>query len=81
MTTDSSEVKETLQRAQLITYTCVHAQLLSRVIDCIVAHQVPLSKEFPRQECWSGRSFPTSEDLPDPGITYTISLNMTDYHQ
>ena len=34
MTTESSEVKETLQRAQLITYTCVHAQLLSRVMDC-----------------------------------------------
>ena len=85
MTTDSSEVKETLQRAQLITYMCVHAQLLNRVwffaTSWTVAHQVPLSEEFPRQECWSGRSSPTPEDLPDPGITYTISLNTTDCHQ
>ena len=23
---------------------------------------------FPRQECWSGLSFPSPEYLPDPGI-------------
>ena len=28
----------------------------------------PLSMEFSRQEYWSGLPFPTSEDLPDPGI-------------
>ena len=33
-----------------------------------VAHQAPLSMEFPRQESWSGLPFPTSGDLPDPGI-------------
>ena len=33
-----------------------------------VAHQVPLSMEFPRQEYWSRLPFPTSGDLPDPGI-------------
>ena len=32
-----------------------------------VAHQAPLSMEFPRQEYWSGLSFPPW-DLPDPGI-------------
>ena len=32
------------------------------------AHQVPLSKEFSRQEYWSGLSFPSPGDLPDPGI-------------
>ena len=30
--------------------------------------QAPLSMGFPRQECWSGLPFPSSEDLPDPGI-------------
>ena len=30
-----------------------------------VAHQAPLSMEFPRQEHWSG----LPGDLPDPGIT------------
>ena len=26
------------------------------------------SVEFPRQECWSGLPFPSSEDLPNLGI-------------
>ena len=33
-----------------------------------VAHQAPLSMEFPRQEYWSGLPFPPPEDLPDPGM-------------
>ena len=33
-----------------------------------VAHQAPLSMEFPRQEYWSGVPSPTSGTLPDPGI-------------
>ena len=33
-----------------------------------VAHQVPLSMEFSRQEYWSGLPFPSPGDLPDPGI-------------
>ena len=33
-----------------------------------VAHQVPLSMGFSRQECWSGLPFPCPGDLPDPGI-------------
>ena len=28
----------------------------------------PLSMGFPRQEYWTGLSFPSPEDLPDPGI-------------
>ena len=32
-----------------------------------VAHQVPLSMGFPRQEYWSGLPFPFPGDLPDPG--------------
>ena len=34
----------------------------------IIAHQVPLSMGFSRQECWSGLSFPPPGDLPDPEI-------------
>ena len=34
----------------------------------IVACQVPLSMGFPRQEYQNGLSFPTSGDLPDPGM-------------
>ena len=33
-----------------------------------VAHQAPLSVEFSRQEYWSGLPFPSSGDLPDPGV-------------
>ena len=36
-----------------------------------VAHQAFLSMRFPRQEYWSGLSFPPPEDLPDPGIELT----------
>ena len=38
-----------------------------------VAHQAPLSMGFPRQEYWSGLSFPPPGDLPDPGIKPTFS--------
>ena len=34
----------------------------------IIAHQPPLSMGFPRQEYWSGLSFPSGGDIPDPGI-------------
>ena len=44
--------------------SCV--QLLA--IPWTVAHQAPLSMEFPRQEYWSGLSFPPPGDLPDPGF-------------
>ena len=33
-----------------------------------VAHQASLTTEFSRREHWSGLPFPTSGDLPDPGI-------------
>ena len=33
-----------------------------------VAHQVPLSMGFPRQESWSGFVISFSRDLCDPGI-------------
>ena len=33
-----------------------------------VAHQAPLHMGFSRQECWSGLLFPSSGDLPYPGI-------------
>ena len=33
-----------------------------------VARQAPLSMGFPREGYWSGLPFPSSGDLPDPGI-------------
>ena len=50
----------------------VRAQLLSRVRLLVtpwtVAHQAPLSMEFPRQEYWSGLPFPSPGDLPNPRV-------------
>ena len=49
---------------------CAHS--LSHVQLCatlwMVAHQAPLSLEFPRQEYWSGLPFLSPGDLPNPGI-------------
>ena len=36
------------------------------------AHLAPLSMGFSRQEYWSGLLFPTTGDLPDPGIEPTF---------
>ena len=47
-------------------------ELLSRVrlfaTPWTVAHQVPLSMGFPRQEYWSGLPFPSPGNFPDPEI-------------
>ena len=43
-----------------------HVQLF--VTPWTVALQAPLSMEFSRQEYWSGLSFPSPGDLPNPGI-------------
>ena len=33
-----------------------------------IVHQAPLSMRFPRQEYWTGLSFPSPGDLPNPGM-------------
>ena len=51
---------------------CILVKLLSCVrpfgIPWTVAYQAHPSMEFSRQEYWSGLSFPSPGDLPDPGI-------------
>ena len=42
-----------------------------------VAHQVPLSVEFPRQEYWSGLPFPLPGDLPNLGNEPTSLMSPT----
>ena len=39
---------------------------------CSIAHQVPLSMEFSRQEYYSGYPFPSPGYLPNPGIKYGV---------
>ena len=38
------------------------------VIPWTMAHQAPLSMDFSWQEYWSGLPFPSSGDLPNPGM-------------
>ena len=42
-----------------------------------VANQAPLSKGFSRQESWSGLSFPSPGDLPDPGTRDRTGISCT----
>ena len=56
-------------RAQLFS----HVQLF--VTLWTVAHQAPLSMEFPRQEYWSGWPFPPPGDLPNPGVEPTSPVS------
>ena len=52
--------------------SAVCAQASSRILvfatPWTVAHQAPLSMGFSMQEYWSGLPFPSSGELPDPGI-------------
>ena len=55
----------------LVICVCVlpwfsHVQLIAT--PPTVAHQVPLSMEFSKQEYWSGLTSPSPRDLPNPGI-------------
>ena len=48
----------------LNSFSCV--QLF--VIPWTISHQAPLSMDFSWQEYWSGLPFPSSGDLPNPGM-------------
>ena len=41
----------------------------------IVAHQAPLSMGFSKQEYWGGLPWPSSGNLPDPGIKPTSLMS------
>ena len=62
-----------LQNIELVFLSTVGGGIVTKscptlVTPWTVAHQVSLSMEFPRQEYWSGLPFPSTGDLPDPGI-------------
>ena len=50
-----------------------HTQLFGTL--WTVAHQSPLSMEFSKQEYWSGLTFPSSGNLPNPGIESVSSAS------
>ena len=62
--TESDTTEATQQQQQQQQPSCV--QFFT--IPWTVAHQAPLSILFPRQEYWSGLSFPAPEDLLNPEI-------------
>ena len=49
---------------------CLVAQLCLTLfaVPRTVVHQAPLSLGFSRQEYWSGLSFPSPRDLPNPEV-------------
>ena len=51
-----------------ISCVCVCSVVPDSATPWTVAHQLPLSMGFPKQEYWSGLPFPSLGDLPDPGI-------------
>ena len=68
-------------KAQIIAM--VHPRVFSCVqlfvIIWMIAHQVPLSMGFSRQECWSGLPFLPPRNLPDPGIEPHLLHWQADY--
>ena len=50
-----------------------HVQLFASL--WTVAHQTPLSMGFSRQEYWNRLPFPTSGDVPDPGVKPTFLVS------
>ena len=53
----------------LPVHACSFAQSCLTLCDLVaIAHQVPLSVVFSKQEYWSGLPFPSPGDLSDPGI-------------
>ena len=51
-----------------IEHTCMLICVQLFVTQWTVDYQVPQSMGFSRQEYWSGLPFPSSGDLPNPGI-------------
>ena len=49
-------------------YACMFSHVQLFATPWAVAHQAPLSMEFPREEYWSDLPFPTLDDLSDPRI-------------
>ena len=52
-----------------IIYLLVTSRVQLFAIPWTIAHQVPMSMEFSRQEYWSGLPFPSPGDLPNSGIS------------
>ena len=63
-------------------YSCLSSVSCSVVSNSVtpwtIAHQIPLSMGFSRQEYWSGLPCPSPGDLPDPGTEPGSSILQAD---
>ena len=58
-----------MNETQTLDCMCAQSfQLCDSATPWTVAHQVPRSLGFPRQEYWSGLPCPSSGHRPDPGV-------------
>ena len=57
-----------------------HAAMTDFATPRTVAHKTPLSTGFSRQEYWSGLPFPSTGDLPNPGIKRLLHCRRILYH-
>ena len=64
----SSEISALKQTSVLKHRACCLIRSDVFVTQWAIACQVPLFMGFPRQEYWRGLSFPSPNDLPNPGI-------------
>ena len=53
-----------MKESETLSHSVISDSVMRRTVAC----QAPLSMEFFRQEYWSGLPFPSSRDLPNPGI-------------
>ena len=58
-------------------HTCMLSHVWLFTIPQTASWQAPLCMGFPRQEYWSGLSFPSPVDLPNPGIELASQGNDT----
>ena len=58
---------------------CVLSHVWLFVTPWTAAHRAPISMGFSRQEYWSGLSFSSPGDLPDPGIDPSL-LHLVHWH-
>ena len=71
-------VKERSDQVLIYCY-CFSHEVVSNTFETLktVAHQNPLSVEFPRQGYWIGFPFPSQRYLPDPGIVPIKYISIT----
>ena len=72
---ETSQTKTIWMKSDKLTIVYLLVQSLSHIQPFVtpgtVAHHVPLSRVFPRQEYWSVFPFPYPEDFPDPQVEST----------